>query len=504
MTTSFPLLDGIIIVVYFLLMLGIGLFFSKRNTSSTQFTTASGRIPGWALGLSFYATFLSAITFLGDPGKAFGSNWNPFVFSLSMPFAAYVSARFFVPFYRQSERISAYTHLEQRFGAWARNYAMLCFIMTQLARMGTIFYGVALMLNTLSGISMYWIIVVLGCCIILYTVLGGMEAVIWTEVIQAIIKTLGALLILGIVLSQVGFSSIVASGLQEHKFSLGSFRPDFFSSTFWVVFLYGFFINLTNFGIDQNYIQRYHTARNTQDAARSIWLCVVYYLPVSMLFFFIGTALYVYYQQHPELIFALKEQVALDKGIALPKLTPADYGDKVLPFFIKTQIPTGFLGLLIAALLSAAMSTMSSGMNSSATVFLQDIYQPYLEPDADAKKQLRVLRLATIAMGCMGMAFGIGMIGVKSLLDAWWKLAGLFASGMLGLFLLGFLTKRVGNLAAKIAAMVGVLVISWLSFRDSFPEAWRSPFEPKMTVVIGTLTILGVGILIERLRRSKN
>lgn len=503
MPNSISLLDSLIIVIYFLLMVGVGLYFSKRNNSSAQFTTASGRIPGWALGLSFYATFLSAITFLGDPGKSFGSNWNPFVFSLSMPFAAYVSARFFVPFYREQKVVSAYSHLEERFGAWARTYAMLCFIMTQLARMGTIFYGVALMLNALTGYGMHWIILTLGCCIIVYTVMGGMEAVIWTEVVQAIIKTLGALLILGIVLSQVKFSTIVSTGWQEHKFSLGSFRPDFFQSSFWVVFLYGFFINLTNFGIDQNYIQRYHTARNTQDASRSIWLCVVYYLPVSMLFFFIGTALYVYYQQQPELILELKQQVALEKGLDFKVLQPADYGDKVLPFFIKTQIPTGFLGLLMAALLSAAMSTMSSGMNSSATVFLQDIYQRYFNPQASPEQQLRVLRIATIVMGCLGMAFGLGMIGVKSLLDAWWKMAGLFASGMLGLFLLGFLNKRVGEQAAKIAAILGLVLIFWLSFKDYFPLQWQSPFDSKLTVVLGTLTIVGIGVLLERIWRKE-
>lgn len=503
MPQSIAPLDALIIVIYFLLMLGIGLWFSRRNNNSSQFTTAMGRIPGWALGLSFYATFLSAITFLGDPGKSFGSNWNPFVFSLSMPFAAYVSARFFVPFYREQQVVSAYTHLEDRFGAWARTYAMLCFIMTQLARMGTIFYGVALMLNALSGLSMQLIILCLGVCIIVYTVLGGMEAVIWTEVIQAIIKTLGALLILGIILVQVDLGTIVEKGLAEQKFSLGTFRPDFVHSSFWVVFLYGFFINLTNFGVDQNYIQRYHTARNTQDASRSIWLCVVYYLPISMLFFFIGTALFVYYQQQPDLILELKQQVALDKGLPLEQLQPADYGDKVLPFFIKTQIPTGFLGLLMAALLSAAMSTMSSGMNSSATVFLQDIYQRYFNPNASAAQQLRVLRIATIVMGCLGMAFGIGMIGVKSLLDAWWKMAGLFASGMLGLFLLGFLNKRVGERAAQIAAITGLLLIAWLTFRDSFPVGWRSVLEPKLTVVVGTLSIVGVGLLLERIWREK-
>jgi SSS family solute:Na+ symporter len=431
---------------------------------------------------------------LGDPGKSFGSNWNPFVFSLSIPLAALVATKLFVPFYRNGVAISAYSHLEERFGAWARTYAMVCFIMTQLARMGTIFYGLALTINALTGIQLELIILVSGLVIIFYTVLGGMEAVIWTEVIQAILKTLGALLILALIINQIGLEDVLAIGQRDAKFSLGSFAPDVTTSSFWVILAYGFFINLTNFGIDQNYIQRYHTAKNTQDAAKSIWLCVGYYVPVSFLFFFIGTALYAYYDLNPALIADLKQQVALEKNVSMGALKASDYGDRVLPFFMKTQIPKGLLGLLLAALLSAGMSTMSSGMNSSATVFLKDIYLRYVQPDLTPQKQLRVLLIATVVMGCLGILFGISMIGVKSLLDVWWKLSGIFAGGMLGIFLLGFLAKHVTNGAAKIAALVGVIVIAWMSFKDVLPAAYQSPLDGKLTVVAGTLTILFVGI----------
>ncbi len=493
-------LDLLLILCYLLAMVGIGVYFSRKNKSSEQFTTASGSIPGWALGLSFYATFLSAITFLGDPGKSFGANWNPFVFSLSIPLAAIVATKWFVPFYRESGEISAYTHLEKRFGNWARTYAMVCFILTQLARMGTIFYGIALTLNALTGIDMRLIILVAGLCIILYTVLGGMEAVIWTEVIQAVLKTLGAGMILYLITLQTPLNAIIERGMQEDKFSLGTFAFDFQTSSFWVILAYGFFINLTNFGIDQNYIQRYHTAKNPRDAAKSIWLCVLYYVPVSFLFFFIGTALYSFYAENPALILELKQQVSVEKNIPLDALQASDYGDRVLPYFMKTQIPTGFLGLLIAALLSAGMSTMSSGMNSSATVFLKDIYLRYIDPEADAKKQFRLLLIATTCMGGLGIVFGMSMIGVKSLLDVWWKLSGIFAGGMLGIFLLGFLAKKVRNFEAKIAAVIGLILIALMSFKDNLPEALQIPLDSKMTVVIGTLSIVGIGVLIQKIR----
>ncbi|MEY4307801.1 MAG: hypothetical protein RL422_4 [Bacteroidota bacterium] len=493
-------LDLLLILCYLLAMVGIGVYFSRKNKSSEQFTTASGSIPGWALGLSFYATFLSAITFLGDPGKSFGANWNPFVFSLSIPLAAIVATKWFVPFYRESGEISAYTHLEKRFGNWARTYAMVCFILTQLARMGTIFYGIALTLNALTGIDMRLIILVAGLCIILYTLLGGMEAVIWTEVIQAVLKTLGAGMILYLITLQTPLSAIIERGMQENKFSLGTFDFNFQTSSFWVILAYGFFINLTNFGIDQNYIQRYHTAQNPRDAAKSIWLCVLYYVPVSFLFFFIGTALYSFYAENPALILELKQQVSVEKKIPLDALQASDYGDRVLPYFMKTQIPTGFLGLLIAALLSAGMSTMSSGMNSSATVFLKDIYLRYINPEADAKKQFQLLLIATACMGGLGIVFGISMIGVKSLLDVWWKLSGIFAGGMLGIFLLGFLAIKVRNVDAKIAAVLGLILIAVMSFKESLPSFLQIPLDSKMTVVVGTVSIVGIGVLLQNMR----
>jgi SSS family solute:Na+ symporter len=344
------------------------------------------------------------------------------------------------------------------------------------------------------------IIIVAGLCIILYTVLGGMEAVIWTEVIQAVLKTLGAGMILYLITLKTPLSTIIETGLRDDKFSLGSFNLDFQTSSFWVILLYGFFINLTNFGIDQNYIQRYHTASNPRDAGMSIWLCVLYYVPVSFLFFFIGTALYAFYGDNPALILELKQQVSIEKNIPLEALKASDYGDRVLPFFMKTQIPTGFLGLLVAALMSAGMSTMSSGMNSSATVFLKDIYLRYVNPVADDKKQFRVLLFATACMGGLGIVFGISMIGVKSLLDVWWKLSGIFAGGMLGIFLLGFLAKKAANFDAKIAAGLGVILIAGMSFKDNLPAYLQIPLDAKMTVVLGTVSIVGIGYFLAKIR----
>lgn len=510
-----PILDLVIIAIYLFAMVLVGIYFSRNNKNSEQFTKASGLIPGWAIGLSIYATFLSSNTFLGVPGKAFGGNWNAFVFSLSMPLAAWVASKYFVPFYRSSGEISAYTHLEHRFGAWARTYAVTCFLLTQLARMGSIFFGIALSLQALTGYSMQIIMLIMGICIIVYTVLGGIEAVIWTEVVQAVVKTFGALLILYLIITNMpgGVSKVIEIGKSADKFSLGSFSPDFVSSSFWVVLLYGFFINLNNFGMDQNYVQRYHTASSSKAASKSIWLCVWLYLPASLMFFVIGSCLYAYYEVNPDLIETIKHQVAVERLpvhasaseiISLEKsLQPADYGDKIMPHFMVNKIPVGLVGLIVSAILSAAMSTISSGMNSSATVFTVDIYKRYFKPDITEKQNLFILHLSTVIFGLFGMGAGIAMIGVKSILDVWWELSGIFAAGMLGLFLLGIVSRQTKNHEALIATLIGIIIILWMTFSSQLPEQYaflRNSLNKNMIIVVGTLSIFMVGVILTKLK----
>lgn len=515
---NLQILDISIIVVYLAAMIGVGFYFSRKNKSADQFTKASGSIPGWALGLSIYATFLSSNTFLGVPGKAFGSNWNSYVFSLSMPLAAWFASRYFIPFYRSTGSVSAYSHLEHRFGTWARTYAVVCFLLTQLARMGSIFFGIAISLQALTHYSMASIMITMGICIIIYTVMGGIEAVIWTEVVQGVIKTLGALLILYLVIKDMpgGVEKVIDIGLSHQKFSLGSFAPDFTQATFWVVLFYGFFINLNNFGMDQNYVQRYHTATSAREASRSVWLCVYIYVPVSLVFFAIGSSLFAYYEVHPELLTEVRQIAAAEKlppgspasaiGQMAATLSPGDYGDKIMPDFMVKKIPAGLLGLIISAILSAAMSTISSSMNASATVFSEDIYKRYFNKKTSEKQGMKMLYVATTLFGILGMLTGLAMIGVKSVLDIWWELSGIFAGGMLGLFLLGMISKTSRGTEAITATVIGVLVILWMTFPGMISEKYaflRSPFHKNMIIVIGTLTLFLTGILVNAWRRKK-
>ena len=487
---TLPAIDILVLILYLAAVVGLGCWLSRRNRTTNDFMAAGGTLPGWAVGLSIFGTYLSSNTFIGVPGKAYGENWNGFVFSLSLPFAAWVAVKWFVPFYRRTGEISAYHHLEKRFGPWARTYALGCYLLTQLARVGTILFGVSLGLSALTGWSVPVIIIAGGIAVTAYTLLGGIAAVIWTDVIQSLVLLVGALVIAGLLLANHphGPGEALHIAANEGKFSLGSFGLDLTQSTFWVVFLYGVFINLNNFGIDQSFVQRYHAARDEKAAARSVWTGALLYVPVAALFFLIGSLLFSYYYASPELLKPLVAQY------------PDGHADKVLPHFIATQLPPGAAGLLIAAIFAAAMSSIDTSLNSAATVTLKDFVQRHLNRGQTESDALRILRTATLVWGVLGTGVALAMIGQKSLLDAWWKLSGIFAGGMLGLFLLGLISRRANNAGALAGVIVGVLVICWMTFPDQLPQALRSPFHAHMITVIGTLTIFGVGVACSRAR----
>ncbi len=485
MPSTLPLLDLIVISAYLLVMVGVGFWFARRSSSSQEFTAAGRSLPGWVVGLSIFGTFVSSISFLANPGKSYASNWNPFVFSLSLPLAAWIATRYFVPMYRHAGHISAYQHLEERFGSWARFYAGGCFMLTQVARMATIMYLVALAIAPLTGWDVRFIIISIGLLVTLYTLLGGIEAVIWTDAIQSVVLTVGILATIGLIAWQLpgGFLQIIETASAENKFSLGSLSTSLTESTFWVVLVYGLFINLQNFGIDQAYVQRYIAAKSDAEARKSVWLGALLYMPISALLFFVGTALFAYYAAMPD---------QLPEGIA---------ADQVYPHFIVKEFPDGLTGLLIASILAAAMSSVDSSLNSSATLVYEDWYKRLFNPEPTEQQSMRVLYGSTFVFGVIGSLAALAMLGAQSALDIWWKMAGIFSGGMLGLFLLGVLAPRATQRSALPATLVGVALIVWLSlspteFWPSSLAAFKNTLHPSLTVVLGTSLLLVVGLLL--------
>ena len=452
-------------------------FFNKKG-SADEFTSAGSNIPGWVVGMSIFSTYVSSISYLGYPGKAYAADWNPFVFSLSIPIASYFAAKYFVPFYRRQTSVSAYSFLEQRFGLWARWYASICYLLTQVARIGSIVFLLALPMNILLGWDIRMVVVVTSAAIILYSMMGGIKGVIWTEAIQGFIMIGGALACLIILLFSMpeGPVQTFRIGMEEGKFSLGSFGPSLGESTFWVCLIYGIFINLQNYGIDQNYVQRYHTAKSDKAARFSALFGGYLFIPVSAVFFLIGTALYAFYKVHPELMPATELK--------------ADY---MFPFFIVNQLPQGMTGVLIASIFAAGMSTVATGITSSSTIVLTDYYS-HLRPKATDKEKLRLLKVASLVIGILGTLVALALVNVDSILDAWWKLSSIFSGGMLGLFLLGYLSKRVRNVDAVIGVVCGVIIIGWISAATwlGLPE---SGLHEYLAIVLGTIVIFLVGFL---------
>lgn len=386
------------LIIFFVLTLGnviLGASFFFKNKTTAQFTSGGGKIPAWVVGMSIFATFVSSISFLALPGKAYASNWNAFVFSLSIPVASLLAVKFFVPLYRSIGSISAYNYLEMRFGPWARIYASSCYILTQLMRTGAILFLLALPLNALFGWNVKTIIIVTGIAVTFYSMLGGIQAVIWTDAIQGIILILGAIvcaLLLTFSMPE-GPSQLFRIAATNNKFSFGSFGTSLADSTFWVVLIYGLFINLQNYGIDQNYVQRYMTTSSEKEAKSSALFGSLLYIPVSLVFFYIGTALFSYYTAQPDLLPA--------------ELKAPGAGDKVFPHFMVTGLPSGMTGLLIASLFAAGMSTVSTSLNSTATIILSDYYKRYFNKSADEKSSMKVLYISSLIFGVFGVIIAL-------------------------------------------------------------------------------------------------
>ena len=477
------------LIIFFLFTGGIVVFgcsFFNKKLSSDEFTSAGRSLPGWVVGMSIFATYVSSISYLGYPGNAYSSNWNAFVFSLSIPIASYFAAKYFVPFYRNQGSVSAYSFLEERFGTWARLYASACYLLTQIARMGSILFLLALPMNLLMDWNIQLVIIFTSIAIIVYSMLGGIKAVIWTEAIQGFILIGGALICLVVLLFSMpeGPTQTFEMAISDHKFDLGSFSADLSTSTFWVCLIYGIFTNLQNYGIDQNYVQRYHTAKNEKEAKFSALFGGYLFIPVSAIFFLIGTALYTYYQVYPELLPA--------EGIK------ADY---VFPLFIVNQLPTGLTGLLIASIFAAGMSTVATSVTSSSTIVLTDYYQRIRKQTSD-RERLWVLKIASLVIGVLGILIALALVNVDSILDAWWKLSSIFSGGMLGLFLLGYLAKKAKNVDAAIGVICGAIVIAWIS-ADQWLGLPESGIHEYLAIVLGTLIIFLVGFLSAHLFHHK-
>jgi SSS family solute:Na+ symporter len=441
-------LDWGVLVFYLLTLVAIGLYFARRENSTEEYFVAGRTMPWWAAGVSIFGTQLSAITFLAVPAKAFAVDWVYFLVNMTIIMVAPVVVFLYLPFLRGTAVTSAYEYLEKRFSLGVRMFGAVAFLLFQIGRMGIILFLPAIVLATVTGVDVMVSIVLMGILATAYTTMGGIRAVIWTDVSQVVVLMGAAVFMLVIADLNVegGLSAIVSRGLTAGKFNMVNWSWDPSTEALWVVVVGNVFANLIPYTADQTVVQRYLTTHTQGAAARAIWTNAVLTLPASLLFFGLGTALFVFYQSHPAL------------------LVPSLPTDGIVPLFIVQKLPAGIAGLALAGVFAASMSSLDSSINSMATVVVTDFYRR-LRPGRE-QGDLRRARWLTVLFGALGTgsALVLASFDVASLLDAFREVLGLFGGSLAGLFALGILTRRPGGSAALAGAFSSALIVGMVKF----------------------------------------
>lgn len=481
-----------ILVLYSCVLIGMGVYYTRKCRTADQFMVAGRSIPAWAAGLAVMSAYTSSISYIATPGKAFDTNWHPIIFSLCILPVAWLVCKYAVPYYRKTHLISVYSFLEDRLGAWGRVYAALAFVLYMIGRVAVILYLASLLLSTFVPWNIGLVIIVIGLITIIYTLLGGMEAVVWTDVMQSVIMIVG-ILFCAVSLSYYVFSGsepLIQTAIDNNKFSFGSWDLSLSSRTIWVMIIYGVTENLRSLLADQNYVQKYCSVPTEREAKRSIWIAMLIYIPLTAVFLYIGTTLFAFYSPGGH---------ELGEGITR--------GDQVFPYFIATEVPAGLKGLIIAAILAAAMSTVDSALNCSATVLLLDFHKRYFNPNIEERASVVFLRWATVVWGLLGTGAALLMIRAKSILDVWWQLSGIFGGALLGLFLLAFLRVRLRLWQGLVSIGVSIAVITWGTFARNLPASlqWaQCNLEAIIVGATGTGALMVIACLFGLTNRNRD
>ena len=500
--TSLPALDLAIIAVYIAGTVLLGVWFARRQRDTSTYFVGGRNVNGWLVLISVVATETSTVTFLSVPGLAFNPDGGNMTF-LQLTFGYIVGrclvAWLLLPQYMNGQFLSAYQLLRQRFNTSVQRTASAIFLVTRTAADGMRLFLTALLLQQFIGWDMTVSVLVMGVATIIYTYLGGMEAVIWTDVIQFVVYIAGAVVAVGYIFAGVdgGFSGFLAAGSEAGKFQVFDFNFDLTRPlTFWAGLIGGAFLTMASHGADQLTVQRFLCARSLRSAQAALVGSGFVVLAQFLLFLLIGAGLFVIWQQGvlnlpADMVREMKERKSYDA---------------VFGYFIVHALPTGVVGLLIAAVLSAAMSTLSSSLNSSASAVVNDFYRP-LWPGHEERHYLQVSRGMTSFWGVaqIGVALLAAAALKQSVVFAVLSIAGFTTGIILGLFLLGRMSRPVSSTAALCGLVVGFLTVlaAWLpsvGVKQYWPEAlpvlawpWYAP--------LGAVTTVAVALVVSRLTR---
>ncbi|WOD42818.1 sodium:solute symporter family transporter [Hwangdonia lutea] len=445
----FGVINYSVLALYLLVSVLIGIYFARKQKSTADYFTGGGRIPWWASGLSVFGTLLSAITFMAIPAKAFITDWSFFFLNITAILITPVIAFIFIPFFNKLKIKTAYEYLEDRFNYTARAFGSLSFILFQLGRIGIVLLLPSLAISIVTGIPVETSILIMGVLCIFYTTFGGIEAVIWTDVMQVIVLLGGSILaVVWIMLhTEASFGEMITYASERDKFNITNMELNFTESTFWVVFIGGLASAMVTQGTDQTIVQRFLTSTSVKDSQKTLYTNAVLTFPATIIFFGLGTLLFIFYTEMPS------------------ELSPAiSNNDSIFPWYIVRELPIGVSGLLVAGIFSAAMSSISSSLNSVSTAYCND-FHAHFKPQVADVKLLRIARLVTMITGVLGVLLALWMASsnIKSLWDQFYRFLGLFTGGLGGMFLLGMLTKKANAKGTLLGLLISAIFIWYIS-----------------------------------------
>ena len=464
--------DYAVIAAYLCVVAGIGLYFYLTGKKDpANFFVAGRRIPWWAAGLSLYATGTSAISYLAIPAKSYATNWLYLAQNVITFVGSIYVAFVIVPLVRRLNLISVYQYLEMRFHPTVRMMASLICIVQHLAgRMSVVLLLPALALSAVTGIGLTTTVLVMGVITTLYTFLGGMKAVIWTDVLQVFVMIGGALFAMTWMIHGAGgLGAVVHTALADHKTHLFDWSFDFSIPNVWTYVLL-LIVGTLTWPQDQVMTQRVLSTKDDKAARSSLFMLTAIALPGSFLFFSLGTVLYAYYKAHPA------------------NLNPLLTTDQIFPQFIASDLPSGVTGLIIAGIFAASMATLSSNINSIATLVSVDFYERYAKRPTPAKS-VRLAEWTTLLTGAAGTALALYLstLDIRSLWDKFIELMALLGGGFSGIYALGMFTRRA-NWQGCVIGIVASIVCTLLT-------KFYTPLHVLMYAVISTGACMIFGYL---------
>lgn len=468
--------DIAVLLIYFLGVLALGTYIGRRQNDVADYFVGHRDVPWWAIMASIVATETSALTFIGVPALAFATDISFIQIGVGYLIGRVVVSLLFIPSYFKGELITVYEVLHARFGRGVQRFASAIFLVTRSLADGVRLLATAIVLVVMTGLTDLQAITLIAVITVIYCYIGGMRAVIWTDVTQLVIYVVGAILAAIILLGDIpgGWAEVVRLGQQHNKWNFVTWQLDFTKNyTLWAGVIGGAFFTTATHGTDQLMVQRYLCARSSSQATVALLGSGLIVFIQFLLFLIIGVMLFAYYTHFP-----------LNPPLAKT--------DEVFPHFIVNNLPIGIRGLVIAALFAAAMSTLSSSLNSSSASTVADFYRP-LSPERDERHYLRLARYLTVLWAFVQLVVAYLARREPSVLEAGLAIAAFTNGSLLGIFLLGVLTRRVGQTAGVIGMAIGLAIMIYVS-RTAMAWPWYVLIGSGVTFLTGLLASVVVGV----------